>query len=153
MEFRRRIDGESTKMCPLGERENSTMNKIPTLKSVQQNRRSLKMILSDPNCFENFRKTYRKNPTDFTSDSSSKWEPLHRWFLLNFPNRFQNSFFYTTLLISCSCISLHYLVFQEITSVTSVCWNNSRNIVDKYEIFHNLEKQFTIIISLWRVMV
>ena len=70
------------------------------------------------------------------SASSSKREPLHRWYLVNFLDRFHNRFFNKTLLISCFFISLYYLVFQEITSVTSVCGN----VVKKYEIFHNLEK-------------
>ena len=66
---------------------------------------------------------------------------------MNFPNIFQNSFFYKSLLIS-FCISMYYLVFQEITSLTSACGN----VVKKYEIFHNLEKQLTVIISLWELI-
>ena len=50
-------------------------------------------------------------------------KPLHKQFLVDYPNIFQNSFFYKSLLISCFCISLYYLAFQEITSVTSVGGN------------------------------
>ena len=96
--------------------------------------------------YSRYRLTHRKNPIDFTSASSSKKGPLRSWFLVNFPNIFQNSFFYKSLLISCFCIFLYYLVFQEITSVTSV----GVNVL--YKIFHNMEKYFTIIISLWEVM-
>ena len=78
-------------------RENSVMNKIPAFKSAQQKRHSLKMILSDLGCAENFQKTQRKNPIEFTS--ASKKEPLRRLFLVNFPNIFQKTLFYKSLTI------------------------------------------------------
>ena len=46
-------------------------------------------------CSENFQKTQRKNSIEFIS--ASKKEPLHRWFLVNFPKIFQNTFFYKNL--------------------------------------------------------
>ena len=87
-------------------------------------------------CSGNFWNTHRKNPIDFPSTSSSKKEPLLRGILVNFLNAFQNSFFYKSLLISSFWILLYYLVFQEITFVTSVVVN----VVKKYNISHNLEK-------------
>ena len=80
--------------------------KIQRWKKIQHKRRSLKTILSDLSCSKHFWKTHRKNPIDFTSASSSKREPLHRWFLVNFPNRFKKNFFYKTLPTNWFCISL-----------------------------------------------
>ena len=60
---------------------------------------------------------------------------------MNFPNIFQNTYYYKTFLSSCFCIYLHYLVFQAITSVTSV----GRNVLKKYKMIQNLENELTIV--------
>ena len=83
--------------------------------TVCRKRRSLKTILSNLNCSENFWKIHRKKSMAFTSASNSKKDSPYRCFLGNFPNIFQNSYFYKALLSSCFCISLYYLVFQAIT--------------------------------------